>query len=199
MGYLHVKDVLELEDANRAVPQQIWRPMATVRAELPLDDALTVMRRAATHLAQVADGSGRVLGLVAMEDVLETLVGRYATRPTGWCPCPAAPWTYRRRRSSRRPGPSCTDERPRPRRANAPAWPSHRARLLLAPAHRTASRQHLAVGLHQVRETQRRQVLPGQLARVAGEPQVAVGAALLVQRPQETAVAQLVDPPWSTT
>ncbi|NEE32099.1 hypothetical protein G3M53_42470, partial [Streptomyces sp. SID7982] len=46
-----------------------------VRAELPLDDALTVMRRAATHLAQVADGSGRVLGLVAMEDVLEMLVG----------------------------------------------------------------------------------------------------------------------------
>lgn len=40
-----------------------------------LDDALTVMRRAATHLAQVADASGRVLGLVAMEDVLEMLVG----------------------------------------------------------------------------------------------------------------------------
>ncbi|MGC5344680.1 hemolysin family protein [Streptomyces sp. DT24] len=75
MGYLHVKDVLDLEDAERAVPQQIWRPMATLRAELPLDDALTVMRRAATHLAQVADASGRVLGLVAMEDVLETLVG----------------------------------------------------------------------------------------------------------------------------
>ncbi|MFJ2023823.1 hemolysin family protein [Streptomyces sp. NPDC087897] len=75
MGYLHVKDVLELEDADRAVPQQIWRPMTTVRAELPLGDALTVMRRAATHLAQVADASGRILGLVAMEDVLETLVG----------------------------------------------------------------------------------------------------------------------------
>lgn len=49
--------------------------MATLRGELPLDDALTVMRRAATHLAQVADASGRVLGLVALEDVLEMLVG----------------------------------------------------------------------------------------------------------------------------
>ncbi|MCX5113526.1 hemolysin family protein [Streptomyces sp. NBC_00378] len=75
MGYLHVKDVLDLEDGERAVPQHVWRPMATVRAELPLDDALTVMRRAATHLAQVADASGRILGLVAMEDVLEMLVG----------------------------------------------------------------------------------------------------------------------------
>lgn len=75
MGYLHVKDVLDLEDSERAVPQQIWRPMTTLAAELPLDDALTVMRRAATHLAQVADTSGRVLGLVALEDVLELLVG----------------------------------------------------------------------------------------------------------------------------
>ncbi|MET9111963.1 hemolysin family protein [Streptomyces zhihengii] len=75
MGYLHVKDVLDAEDADRAVPQHVWRPMATLRAELPLDDALTVMRRAATHLAEVADADGRVLGLVALEDVLERLVG----------------------------------------------------------------------------------------------------------------------------
>ncbi|MEU8620281.1 hemolysin family protein [Streptomyces sp. NPDC048623] len=75
MGFVHVKDILDLEDRERAVPQQVWRPMATLRAELPLDDALTVMRRAATHLAQVSDASGRVLGLVALEDVLEMLVG----------------------------------------------------------------------------------------------------------------------------
>jgi CBS domain containing-hemolysin-like protein len=75
MGYLHVKDVLDLEDSGRAVPQHLWRPMTTLRPELPLDDALTVMRRAATHLAQVADASGKVLGLVALEDVLELLVG----------------------------------------------------------------------------------------------------------------------------
>jgi CBS domain containing-hemolysin-like protein len=75
MGYLHVKDVLDLEESDRPVPQRIWRPMTTLSAELPLDDALTVMRRAATHLAQVADAAGRVVGLVALEDVLELLVG----------------------------------------------------------------------------------------------------------------------------
>ncbi|GAA3490633.1 hemolysin family protein [Streptomyces cremeus] len=75
MGYVHVKDVLDLDEAERAVPQQVWRPLPTLRAELPLDDALSVMRRAATHLAQVADASGRVLGLVALEDALEKLVG----------------------------------------------------------------------------------------------------------------------------
>ncbi|MEU2264160.1 hemolysin family protein [Streptomyces sp. NPDC019645] len=98
MGYLHVKDVLDLDDDERAVPQHIWRPMATLRSELPLDDALTVMRRAATHLAQVADASGRVLGLVALEDVLEMLVGEVrdpahrpvAPGPSAWGSSPAA-------------------------------------------------------------------------------------------------------------
>lgn len=76
MGYyLHVKDVLDLEERQRAVPQRVWRRMPTLSATLPLDDALTLMRRDATHLAQVADPAGRVLGLVALEDVLEMLVG----------------------------------------------------------------------------------------------------------------------------
>lgn len=75
MGYLHVKDVLELDEPDRAVPQRLWRPMTTLRAELRLDDALGAMRAAASHLAAVADGSGRVLGLAALEDVLQMLVG----------------------------------------------------------------------------------------------------------------------------
>lgn len=75
LGYLHVKDVLELDDAEQPVPARLWRPIGTLRADDPLDDALTAMRRAAAHLAAVADASGRVLGLVALEDVLQKLVG----------------------------------------------------------------------------------------------------------------------------
>ncbi|MFI0720303.1 hemolysin family protein [Streptomyces sp. NPDC021224] len=75
LGYLHVKDVLDLEDQDRPVPRRLWRPITTLRADLPLDDALTSMRRAASHLAAVAEPGGRVLGLVALEDVLEMLVG----------------------------------------------------------------------------------------------------------------------------
>jgi CBS domain containing-hemolysin-like protein len=93
MGYLHVKDVLDLEESERAVPQQIWRPMTTLRSELPLDDALTVMRRAATHLAQVADASGKVLGLAALEDVLELLVGEVTDPAHREVPAPAQPRT----------------------------------------------------------------------------------------------------------
>ncbi|MEY9877956.1 CBS domain containing-hemolysin-like protein [Streptacidiphilus sp. MAP12-33] len=75
LGYLHVKDVLELEDATAPVPQRFWRPVITLSGDLPLDDALGAMRRAAAHLAGVVDAGGLPLGLVAMEDVLEELVG----------------------------------------------------------------------------------------------------------------------------
>src|SRR4051794_18185575 len=34
LGYLHVKDVLDAEDVDQPVPQRLWRPMATLRADL---------------------------------------------------------------------------------------------------------------------------------------------------------------------
>ncbi|MEV4558464.1 hemolysin family protein [Kitasatospora sp. NPDC049285] len=75
LGYLHVKDTLEADDLTVPVPARLWRPITVLRATLPLDDAVAVMRRAAAHLAAVVDADGRQLGLVALEDVLEELVG----------------------------------------------------------------------------------------------------------------------------
>jgi Hemolysins and related proteins containing CBS domains len=75
LGYLHVKDVLDLEDRRAPVPPHIWRRITAVRDRTALDDALGAMRRAAAHLAAVVDRDGRTLGLVTMEDVLEELVG----------------------------------------------------------------------------------------------------------------------------
>lgn len=75
LGYLHVKDVLEVEDREAAVPVRLWRPMTVVTERMPLDDALTAMRRAAAHMAAVTSADGRTLGLVTLEDVLEELVG----------------------------------------------------------------------------------------------------------------------------
>ncbi|OKJ02880.1 hemolysin family protein [Kitasatospora sp. CB01950] len=75
LGYLHVKDSLEVDDLTAPVPDRLWQPITVVRSGLPLDDALAVMRRNAVHLAAVVDADGRQLGLVALEDVLEELVG----------------------------------------------------------------------------------------------------------------------------
>ena len=74
-GYLHVKDILDLEDQEAPMPDRLLRPVTVLRPGLPLDDALGAMRRAAAHLAAVVDGEGRQLGLVTLEDVLEELVG----------------------------------------------------------------------------------------------------------------------------
>ncbi|MFB7664940.1 hemolysin family protein [Kitasatospora sp. NPDC056138] len=74
-GYLHVKDILDVEDPSAPLPARLWRPVTVLRGTTPMDDALGAMRRAAAHLAAVVDQDGRKLGLVALEDVLEELVG----------------------------------------------------------------------------------------------------------------------------
>ncbi|MFB7863187.1 MULTISPECIES: hemolysin family protein [unclassified Streptomyces] len=78
LGYLHVKDALDVTPRDLPFPAATLRPIARVRAVTPLDDVLTAMRRSRTHLAAVLDEDGRLAGLVTMEDVLRELVGRPA-------------------------------------------------------------------------------------------------------------------------
>ncbi|MER6252894.1 hemolysin family protein [Streptomyces sp. NPDC001584] len=81
LGYLHVKDALDADDEERDEPFPVsaLRPIAQVRAETPLDDVLTAMRRSRTHLAAVLGADGAMTGLVTMEDVLRELFGRPAS------------------------------------------------------------------------------------------------------------------------
>jgi CBS domain containing-hemolysin-like protein len=80
LGYLHVKDALDAdpEERDRPFPVAALRPIAQVRAETPLDDVLTAMRRSRTHLAAVIGADEAMTGLVTMEDVLRELFGRPA-------------------------------------------------------------------------------------------------------------------------
>ncbi|WP_411102379.1 hemolysin family protein [Streptomyces sp. cmx-4-9] len=81
LGYLHVKDALDVEPTEREAPFPPGglRPIAQIRAETPLDDVLTAMRRSRTHLAAVLGADGAMTGLVTMEDVLRELFGRPAS------------------------------------------------------------------------------------------------------------------------
>ncbi|WP_016698201.1 CBS domain-containing protein, partial [Actinoalloteichus spitiensis] len=76
-GYLHVKDVLDQAGADPATPVAASRVrgLPVVSAEDRLDDALTTLRRAQSHLARAVDKDGRLLGVVALEDLLEEYVG----------------------------------------------------------------------------------------------------------------------------
>lgn len=81
-GYLHIKDVLETDDAARLRPiaDKRLRPLSTVAAGSGLYEALRVMQSKGSHMARVADGTGEVLGVIMLEDVLEELVGEIRDR-----------------------------------------------------------------------------------------------------------------------
>ena len=51
------------------------RPLPQVPASLPLPDALSRLRRDNSHLALVTDERGAVSAMVALEDLVEDLVG----------------------------------------------------------------------------------------------------------------------------
>ncbi|WP_326692421.1 MULTISPECIES: hemolysin family protein [unclassified Streptomyces] len=76
LGYLHVKDALDASPREQPFPVTAMRPIARVRAALPLDDVLGAMRSSGTHLAAVTGADGRAAGVVTMEDVLRELVGQ---------------------------------------------------------------------------------------------------------------------------
>lgn len=77
LGYLHIKDVLEPDEERRLRPvADRWiRPLATVLPDTALHDALEVLQRRGSHMARVVDASGTTLGIAALEDVIEELVG----------------------------------------------------------------------------------------------------------------------------
>ncbi|MFD3486993.1 hemolysin family protein [Streptomyces sp. NPDC058665] len=74
-GYLHIKDTLGVAERDRPLSRTALRPVVRVEIGTPLDDAMTAMRSAGTHLAAVSGDKGTVLGFVTMEDLLEELVG----------------------------------------------------------------------------------------------------------------------------
>jgi CBS domain containing-hemolysin-like protein len=77
VGYLHVKDVLELLGRPPATPVPVSsiRPLPEVQAGAKLDEALGLLRRSGSHLGRVVGSGGRTEGVVALEDLVEEYVG----------------------------------------------------------------------------------------------------------------------------
>jgi len=71
VGMVHTFDVLKAK-AGDALPV---RPIARVVADASLTDVMVTMLRDRVHMAVVTDASALNVGLVTLEDLLETLVG----------------------------------------------------------------------------------------------------------------------------
>ncbi|NUS74457.1 MAG: HlyC/CorC family transporter [Corynebacteriales bacterium] len=79
LGFVHVKEMLTLPESahNDPIPREAIRPLVAVAPTTTLADLLVRMRRERSHLVLVRRGDNP-LGVVAMEDVLNSVVG---TRP----------------------------------------------------------------------------------------------------------------------
>jgi CBS domain containing-hemolysin-like protein len=90
IGYLHIKDVLsQIDDPDSVLDVSVVRHLPRVAADMALPDALSQLRRDNSHLALVTGGDGAVPGgqersdpgsetviaMVALEDLVEDLVG----------------------------------------------------------------------------------------------------------------------------
>ena len=77
VGYLHLKDVLDLreDEVDEPFPAKRIRTLISLPATMELEDALASMRRVHAHMAKSFDEQGRVRGVLFLEDILEELVG----------------------------------------------------------------------------------------------------------------------------
>jgi CBS domain containing-hemolysin-like protein len=77
LGYIHLKDIFDTAAERRAtpLPDSTLRPLPTVRADLPLTDAVELMRARKAHMARVvAAGAGRrTVGIITLDDILTSL------------------------------------------------------------------------------------------------------------------------------
>ncbi|BDB42565.1 MULTISPECIES: hemolysin family protein [Mycobacterium] len=87
IGYLHIKDVLALgTDPATVIDLALVRPLPRLPQSLGLPEALSRMRRSNSHLALVTTDDGddtaksttrsQVVAMVALEDLVEDLLGR---------------------------------------------------------------------------------------------------------------------------
>jgi len=76
LGMLHIRDLLEALMENSAVDMKsLQREVLVVPEGMAVSELLTMMRVRQIHLAVVVDEYGGTAGLVALEDILEELVG----------------------------------------------------------------------------------------------------------------------------
>jgi CBS domain containing-hemolysin-like protein len=76
IGYLHIKDVLPLmADPQAVLDRATVRPLPEVPASMPSPEALSRLRRSKSHLALVIADDGDVVAMVALEDLVEDLIG----------------------------------------------------------------------------------------------------------------------------
>ena len=74
VGVVHVFDLLRAPDLSRPV-SEVMRPVSYFPESMPLDEALLAMQRTGENLSVIVDEYGGAAGILALEDLLEEIVG----------------------------------------------------------------------------------------------------------------------------
>jgi putative hemolysin len=74
VGVVHVFDLLRAPDLSRPV-SDVMRPVSYFPESMPLDEALVAMQRTGENLAVIVDEYGGAAGILALEDLIEEIVG----------------------------------------------------------------------------------------------------------------------------
>ncbi|MBN1577984.1 MAG: DUF21 domain-containing protein [Chitinispirillaceae bacterium] len=77
IGYVNFKDIVGALRVNPADPTLygIKRPIESVIASTPLPELLQLLTRGYQHIVVIKDAQQRTIGMVTLEDLIETLVG----------------------------------------------------------------------------------------------------------------------------
>jgi len=76
-GYVLVRDLLFLsrEEHDQPVPRKLWRSFLLVDVRMSPYELFEELRSRNAQLAAVADPRGNLLGLITLEDLIETVIG----------------------------------------------------------------------------------------------------------------------------
>ena len=74
IGMVHVKDSLNMKDKSTKV-KKIMRDVLKVDPGMKADDVFRKMKQNKVHLAVLKDKSGKIIGLISMEDLVEEIFG----------------------------------------------------------------------------------------------------------------------------
>lgn len=77
VGFVHVRDMFELEPEDRQTKQlvDLVRPIHLVPETKPVSDLLRDMQQDGSHIVVVVDEYGNTAGVVTMEDLVEEILG----------------------------------------------------------------------------------------------------------------------------
>ena len=97
LGCLHIKDVITHLVSGEPISMIDVRPVPYVPVTALLDEVLTAMRRARSHMAVALDEHGGTAGIITIEDLFEEVVGTIGDEDDGAPPVPGegGAWTVR--------------------------------------------------------------------------------------------------------